>query len=64
MKFISKFICGFLVTMVFCQPLFVKALDDRKLIKGAKAGILIEANTGKIIFVTDLILCMLKMYTA
>lgn len=50
MKFISKFICGFLVTMVFCQPLFVKALDDKELIKGAKAGILIEANTGKIIF--------------
>ena len=36
--------------MVFCQPLFVKALDDKELIKGAKAGILIEANTGKIIF--------------
>lgn len=50
MKFISKFICGFLVIMVFCQPLFVKALDDKELIKGAKAGILIEANTGKIIF--------------
>ena len=50
MKFISKFICGFLVTMVFCHPLFVKALDDKELIKGAKAGILIEANTGKIIF--------------
>ena len=33
MKFISKFICGFLVMMVFCQPLFVKALDDKELIE-------------------------------
>ena len=50
MKFISKFICGVLVMMIFCQPAFIKALENKELIKGAKAGILIEANTGKIIF--------------
>lgn len=50
MKFISKFICGVLVMMIFCQPAFIMALENKELIKGAKAGILIEANTGKIIF--------------
>ena len=50
MKFISKFICGVLVMMIFCQSVFIMALENKELIKGAKAGILIEANTGKIIF--------------
>lgn len=50
MKFISKFICGVLVMMIFCQPAFIMALENKELINGAKAGILIEANTGKIIF--------------
>lgn len=50
MKFISKFICGVLVMMIFCQPVFIMALENKELIKGAKAGVLIEANTGKIIF--------------
>lgn len=49
MRFICKVLCKILViTMIIC-PLFVDA-EEVEPIVNAKAGLLIEANTGKIIY--------------
>lgn len=49
MRFICKVLCKVLiVTMIIC-PLFVEA-EETDPIVNAKAGLLIEANTGKIIY--------------
>lgn len=45
-----KLICKFLIVVLLVCPFFVNAEDASDPIPNAKAGILIEANTGKIIF--------------
>lgn len=45
-----KLICKFLIVVLLVCPFFVNAEDTSDPIPNAKAGILIEANTGKIIF--------------
>lgn len=45
-----KLICKFLIVALLVCPFFVNAEDTSDPIPNAKAGILIEANTGKIIF--------------